>query len=74
MLAEKGKKVIKYLKGDLPEEDDSVHMSQKDSSWLTYPPVGLKDVLCVPEVGIIYIYTPNEKNCLCLYRRCFNLV
>ena len=50
--AEKGGKVIKHLKGDLPEEDcDPVFkhwVHRKGFKLVDYPPLGLKDVLCVP--------------------------
>ena len=57
---ESGGKMIKYLKGNLPEEEcDPVFkltpVSRKGFKLVDYAPIGLKDVLCVPameKVGI----------------------
>ena len=49
---QKGEKVVKYLKGDLPaEEYDPVFkhwVSRKGFKLVEYSPLGLKDLLCVP--------------------------
>ena len=49
---EKGEKVVKHLKGELPAIDtDAVFkhwISRKGFKLVDYPPLGLKDVLCLP--------------------------
>ena len=49
---EKGEKVIKFLKGDLSSaEFDPIFknwISRKGFKLVDYPPLSLKDVLCVP--------------------------
>lgn len=57
---EKGEKVVKYLKGELPAtEIDAVFkhwISRKGFKLVDYPPLGLKDVLCLPAKNKICIW------------------
>ena len=52
MSKQKGEKVVKYLKEELPATEIGAvfkhWISQKGFKLVDYPPLGLKDVLCLP--------------------------